>query len=344
MPKERIGTIEWKGDHWAVRVTICSKPLVRPWFHCHPSIGEAEARAVAKAHADMVKAGTLPFLQNLHLGSCPKNITIPLAVRSGESEVVGGTGELVWEYIDRWIKSRQNLSSVSDDESRMRCWVVPVIGQKPIVAVTRDDLRGLVEKLDQAVKDGKIAWRTAKHVWELVHKMFHDTVASKIKALRVREDGANPADGVEPPDRGVRKIKTLLYPDEFLKFARCEAIDLEWRRAAAIMTYQHLRPGELEVLDWEDLDLEHISMHVHKAVDSKAGNRRQGAKAKPTKTKEARRRLIRAEPVAAPLCDARGGEAARRGQGVRAPGEVQGPHQTGRVAEDVSRGGECGAC
>jgi hypothetical protein len=42
--------------------------------------------------------------------------------------------------------------------------------------------------------------------------MFRDARRSEVRDLRVRDD--NPADGVEPPDRGAQG-QAVLYPSEF---------------------------------------------------------------------------------------------------------------------------------
>ena len=93
----------------------------------------------------------------------------------------------------------------------------------------------------------------------------------------------NPALGVEGPDRGARAAKQYLYPSEFLKFVGCREVPLPWRQAAALAVYLYPRASELRVLRWEDIDLEHGTVHIHRARDRNTG------KEKPTKTSVARR-------------------------------------------------------
>ena len=132
-----------------------------------------------------------------------------------------------------------------------------------------------------------MSWKTASHTWGLVTKMFSDACGSKRRELRIRED--NPVSGVRGPDRGAHKAKAYLYPSEFLKLASSEDVPLEWRHTFTVTTYLYARAGEVNALDWKDVDLEHGVIHIHQAV-----NRRTGATTS-TKSGEARRVPIEAE-------------------------------------------------
>jgi hypothetical protein len=59
--------------------------------------------------------------------------------------------------------------------------------------------------------------------------MFEDASQSKRPGLRVRAD--NPTEKVQPPDRGAKRAKAYLYPDELLKLLNDESISLDRRRA-----------------------------------------------------------------------------------------------------------------
>lgn len=71
---------------------------------------------------------------------------------------------------------------------------------------------------------------------------------------------------------------------------------LRWRREVALAVYLYPRLGELRVLPWEDVDLEHGSIHIHRALDRVSG------KDKATKTGHPRRLNI--EPNLLPLLKA----------------------------------------
>lgn len=121
--------------------------------------------------------------------------------------------------------------------------------------------------------------------------MLADAMKSKVDALRCRDD--NPGAIVAGPDRGERTAKQWLYPSEFLAFVSCAEAPLHWRRIVALMTYLHVRPGELRELRVEDVDLAHGVIHVHRTVDQETGNE------KGTKTGHARRFSV--EPAVMPL-------------------------------------------
>ena len=75
--------------------------------------------------------------------------------------------------------------------------------------------------------------------------------------------------------------------------ASCWDIPIEWRELHAIAAYTYLRPGELHVLTWGDVDLADQKVRVTKAWDYK------GRRIKATKTHESRE--IPIEPNLLPL-------------------------------------------
>ncbi len=128
-------------------------------------------------------------------------------------------------------------------------------------------------------------------------KMFADACNSKVRALRVLS--VNPCLGVQGPDRGGTKGKSYLYPSEFLKVVSCKDVSLADRRLLALAVYLFVRPGELEALAWEDVDLEHQSVNIHSSLERKP---KKGADTKArttTKTEAPRRNPI--EPALLPL-------------------------------------------
>ncbi len=185
--------------------------------------------------------------------------------------------------------------------------------------VTRVDLVGFVERLDRKVRAGDYGWKTALHVWSNVRTMFRDACGSKLRELRIRDD--NPAIGVQAPDRGVSKSKQYLYPSEFLTLVSCERVPLRWRRVFALGAYCYARPGELEALRWEDVDLEHGVMHIHRAVDCV----RAPGVVKSTKTKLARKVPI--EPALLPMLTAMHAECRGKGRVISMPSDSERPRK-----------------
>jgi integrase len=164
----------------------------------------------------------------------------------------------------------------------------------PIASITRDDIKALVEKLDSAVAEKTIGAKTALNIWGVVRKLFDDSANAKFERCVCGTATRLPA--CADPDRGAEKAKTFLYPPELLAFVACEEIPLRWRQLVAITVYTYARPGELEALDWEDVDLEHGTIHIHRAID------RQRDIVKSTKTSVPRRIPIEANLL--PLLEA----------------------------------------
>ena len=160
--------------HYVVR---CSAPDgTRPLFHLDPEPESDVAREAA-----LVSAAELSeALWAKGLGAAPK------AKRGTQASADGA--ETVREYCDRWFKDRERrgLSSIKTDRGRMRNHVLPLIGDRPVRAVAVDEMRAVVERLDETALAGSFSWSTALKVWGLVTKMFSDACNSKVAALRVR--------------------------------------------------------------------------------------------------------------------------------------------------------------
>ena len=271
MARKATGTIVWAGDHWRARIRL--KDGSRPWIDLPPGLSEIQARKKAQELTTRARA----------IG----------ATREARGGDLPAATETVRDWSDRWIEERERrgLSSVRNDKSRLATHILPVFGDRPIRAVTRADVEGLVERLDGQVLANKMSWKTALNIWTLLCAMFRDASTAKSRALRVRDD--NPCTEVRPPDRGGRKAKVYLFPSEFLRLVECDAVGVEWRRLFAVAVYLYARAGELQALHWEDLDLDHGVVHIHRAFDRDRGVEKE------TKGEEARRFNI--EPALLPL-------------------------------------------
>jgi integrase len=123
--------------------------------------------------------------------------------------------------------------------------------------------------------------------------MFDDACRSKTLALRVLTD--NPCAGVRGPDEGVKRSKSYVYPNEFVRLVECPRVPIRWRRLFALAIYTYTRAGELEALEKEDVDLDAMVIHVHRAVD-----RSESGAVKETKTNNSRAHPHRAARRAPP--------------------------------------------
>jgi integrase len=312
MPRKPTGTVTWAGDRYRARITLADGS--RPWIDLPAGLTEARAREMAAAAAERARK-----TNSVHI---PKG-------QEAEATEEQPAGETVQEWSERWVASReaQGLTSVSSDRSRLRTHVLPALGDLELAKVTRQHIEELVEQLDLGVREGEFSWHTARLVWALVSKMFDDAAFSKTRALRVRDD--NPAAGVRGPDRGIKKSKAYLYPNELLRLASCERVPLHWRRIYVLAAYLFPRPGELEALMWEDIDLQRGTVHIHRGID------RYRDQEKSTKTGQARRFSI--EPQLLPLLRVLHAEASGKGRVVDDMPEVT--NLSRRLREHLERAG-----
>lgn len=290
MGRTRTGTVTRHHNHWDIRITLPDG--TRSNRMCMPAtMSETMAREKANVLTERAMKG---------------NAT-RFSLRNAQDSF---TGESLVEYIARWCDTRESRGIVTAGEARgiLAKWLAPALLEKPMTAIGKNDLEMVVEKLDEAVQERRISWKTAVNVWGLVAKLFRDACSSKVRALRVRE--SNPADGIAAPERGVKKAKTYLFPNEFLTLVSCEQIPLAWRRSIALAVYLHLRASELRALQWEDVDRERWVILVHRSVD------REG-QACTTKSESTRRFSI--EPHVRPLLEALYIESGGKGEIIAIP-------------------------
>ncbi|MGD0679675.1 MAG: site-specific integrase, partial [Polyangiaceae bacterium] len=231
----------------------------------------------------------------------------------------GGTGvETVADYAERWCAARKakGLGCASGDAVMLERHVLPVIGALAMTQVGKADLKRLVASLDEKVGRGKsgdgkpFGWKTAVNTWGTVRAMFRDAVTSKDVALCVRDD--NPARDVVGPDVGSKKSKVYLWPSDFAALVSASSTPLRWKRLFSLAVYTYMRAGELAALRWEDVDLEHLTIHVHRSADRV---RKRGVKA----TKSDTARTIPIEPALLPLLETMRDEVDGRGLVFKMP-------------------------
>lgn len=222
-------------------------------------------------------------------------------------------GETCDDWFARYVQYQRELghTDATKKATRWKKWVSPILGPKRLAAVTRDDIEDVRDALDAAIdawrragkSSGKlgreISGKTAMNVWSAVTSAFRAATASKRRDLRVLADGVNPCLGVEPPgDKATRKArrKTFIFPREAIQLLACTAVPREWREVYTLALYTYLRPGELRVLTWNDVELELGHVSVTKAWDYDEG------KIKPPKSRMGVRR-VPIEPALAPLLE-----------------------------------------
>ncbi len=182
--------------------------------------------------------------------------------------------ETLAKYRERLNTHRGELGQGHGDPSAWKAWIIPHLGGLPVATVTREQIETFRDTLDAAISLHKrtegaegISAKRALNIWSEVTTTFKAAVNAKRRDLRVRAD--NPCSGVLPPERGDSRRKTFIYPSELAAVLAGDA-PLEWREVYAVAAYLYLRPGELRVLTWGDIDLGAAIVHVTKAFDERA--------------------------------------------------------------------------
>jgi integrase len=243
-----------------------------------------------------------------------------LATRVRTAGEPGGGVETVAKYAARWCTWREGkgLGCVDGDRTLLARHILPAIGKRDVRTIARDDLKRLVTELDTKAAAGKsvdgkpFAWKTAVNAWAVARALFRDAQKAKDVTLCVRPD--NPAQGIAGPDVGAKKTKTYLWPSEFLTLAGSERVPVRWGRLFALAVYTFARAGELAALRWEDVDLDHRTIHVHRSEDRV---RKSGIKA--TKSETARRIPIEPSRSSPPFSWACAARPAARGPSFGCP-------------------------
>lgn len=185
-------------------------------------------------------------------------------------------GETCTKYRERLDAYRKELGKGGgrDDASTWRTWLAERIGHLPIAKVTREDVEGVRDALDEAIAlhkrtEGRqgIGPKRAANVWSVLTTTFKAACACKRRDLRLRQD--NPCAGVLPPEDGDSRHRAFIYPVEFSALVACRKIPVQWREVYAVAAFLYLRPGELRALTVGDVDLEALVVHVTKAYDER---------------------------------------------------------------------------
>ena len=231
-------------------------------------------------------------------------------VRSSRRESAAEAREAseMGRWVAAWVRERvaRGQTSTRENASHYRIHIQPSLGPKHVRDWTRDDLRKLSRDLDAKIRAKELSWKSAWNVWGTATRMCSDAAESKHDAIRCRPD--NPATDIRGPDRGDEKAKEFLYPSELRTFVSCGAVPRAWRRLVALATYTYLRAGELTVLEWPDVELEHGVIRVHRARNRVTGDVKG--------TKGRRARSVPIEPTLLPLLRAMHREAGGVGRVV----------------------------
>ena len=162
-----------------------------------------------------------------------------------ESRAAPSVSQLVDEYIQKWAIPRKR--SWKEDKRLLTHDVIPALGRKKAAAVTRRDVRLL---LDSIIERG--APVTANRVLAVVRKMFRFAVSRDIVPN-------NPCEAIEAPAKEASRDRVLSEPELKVLWKRLEAQELTMsepvRMALRMMLITVQRKGEVVGARWDEFDL-----------------------------------------------------------------------------------------
>jgi integrase len=162
-------------------------------------------------------------------------------------------------------------------EAALRRQILPELGARKLGSINRRDVQALADRWLEEGMDPA----TVRNYLMPLRVIFRRAVSRGIVDV-------NPTRGLELPAARGRRTR-IADPTEAQ--ALLAALDPPDRALYAVAIYAGLRRGELRALQWEDIDLEAGTIHVHQAWDPKEG---------PIETKtHAGRRTV---PIPATLC------------------------------------------
>jgi hypothetical protein len=190
-------------------------------------------------------------------------VVAPVAVAAPVAPV--GNGETVSAWYERYYREAElgrvgNKNhgkpqvSVTERRGRFRNHIKPLIGDRPIAAVTEDELRAIVEILDDKIRlrvtyyadldpteerEGAkpgMSWKNAAHIWSEITSGFREARGSKLADLRIA-GMADITKDVFPPMRVEDRVQAALLPIELTTLLACEVVPLERRRCYAMAAY-----------------------------------------------------------------------------------------------------------
>lgn len=258
MPKKLTGQVRWNAAKGCYETRLRYRDGRRVWVALPKGLTLLQAEARSRSWAKHAK----------HSDSPVRRIKAP-----------GPGGETVDQHFIRHCAERQRagILTVYDDERRYYAHVSKIIGHLPMAHVDEDQIEDVRDALNDKARvgfyvseDGRrrsFGAKSAQNVWVMMQAHFKAASRKgEVRALRVRKD--NPVANVAGTTSPTRKAKQFLYPSELLALVAEPAIPKHWRRGYVISVYAFLRAGELEVLTWGDVDLEHLDISINKAMQS----------------------------------------------------------------------------
>lgn len=256
------GTAEWRNGHLWVRVSLPDK--TRPRYRLCPddactcaSMSEKMIEEHCEAISVRKRAEVKARMATDERAAREKRLTVQ---QLGEQWT---SGTLYETHGD--VNALREKKSAKTDGYRLKAYVYPVIGPKPVAEVTEQDIEAVMAAAERkARKRLKRAWRKASRgqLYQVLRRLFD----LAIRPARLRTD--SPVSDYLRPGRDTQKLFGYLFPSELLALLRCKDVPLERRVLYALAVYTGLRKGSLYALTWAGVDFKHQTIT---SLQSKTG-------------------------------------------------------------------------
>lgn len=221
---------------------------------------DEEAGVLVTTEAEAEKYAEVWFRENIeHSGPAPMSVT---RVVSGDAaritfEQFGRlwtSGELAKRYPDH-VKPKRTADA---DEGRLRMYVYPIIGNRPMSDFEGPAGLALAEQVLEALPPiGPTFSRASRRqVMQAVNRLF------VLAVYPAKLLPANPLPKGFLPKSDTSKAKSYVYPDEDAKLLACREIPLVKRLFYGLLAREGFRVSELLSLTLSDLDLERGAVHL----------------------------------------------------------------------------------
>jgi len=166
--------------------------------------------------------------------------------------------ETVAEWAERYLTDahHKRASTLHRDRASLNAYVLPVIGQYQMSAVTSDDIRAVIAKMSLS-----LAPSTIRVTYGTIRHMFKTAVEADVIPI-------SPVVGISRP-KEVPTEKRFLGLDELYRLA--DAIDPEYRAFVFVCGVLGLRISEAAGLTVRSIDFMHKRLTVSQTISEVAG-------------------------------------------------------------------------
>ncbi len=176
------------------------------------------------------------------------------------------TARLLNEFSAEWLEKRKQngkpMSSWQMDEARLRLYIVPEFGGRPLQMISTREWESF---LDGLVSKSKVSPATRNRIRSLATKLYNDAIRMEVVSVNPVRLVPKLKESMDAWDYWASSGEILTY----LTLAQNEC--LEFWIFANLAVNTGARIGELLALDHSDVNLEQRRIHIAKVFEEKTG-------------------------------------------------------------------------